>query len=45
MGALANRDFLKMNGLGNEIVVVDLRKGFNKILNTTLNRRSADRGR
>jgi diaminopimelate epimerase len=24
-GALANRDFVKMNGLGNEIVVVDLR--------------------
>jgi diaminopimelate epimerase len=26
MGALANRDFVKMNGLGNEIVVVDLRQ-------------------
>jgi diaminopimelate epimerase len=25
MSALANRDFVKMNGLGNEIVVVDLR--------------------
>ena len=25
MGALANREFLKMNGLGNEIVIVDLR--------------------
>jgi diaminopimelate epimerase len=25
IGALANRDFVKMNGLGNEIVVVDLR--------------------
>jgi diaminopimelate epimerase len=25
MGALANRDFVKMNGLGNEIVIVDLR--------------------
>jgi diaminopimelate epimerase len=25
-GALANRDFVKMNGLGNEIVVVDLRR-------------------
>jgi len=25
VGALANRDFVKMNGLGNEIVVVDLR--------------------
>jgi diaminopimelate epimerase len=25
MGALANRDFIKMNGLGNEIVIVDLR--------------------
>ena len=24
-GALANRDFVKMNGLGNEIVIVDLR--------------------
>ena len=27
MGALANRDFVKMNGLGNEIVIVDLRRG------------------
>jgi diaminopimelate epimerase len=27
MGALANREFVKMNGLGNEIVVVDLRRG------------------
>jgi diaminopimelate epimerase len=26
MSALANRDFVKMNGLGNEIVIVDLRK-------------------
>jgi len=26
IGALANRDFVKMNGLGNEIVVVDLRR-------------------
>ena len=26
MGALANRDFIKMNGLGNEIVIVDLRQ-------------------
>jgi diaminopimelate epimerase len=26
MGALANRDFIKMNGLGNEIVIVDLRR-------------------
>jgi diaminopimelate epimerase len=25
MGALADRDFVKMNGLGNEIVIVDLR--------------------
>jgi diaminopimelate epimerase len=25
MSALANRDFIKMNGLGNEIVIVDLR--------------------
>jgi diaminopimelate epimerase len=25
IGALANRDFVKMNGLGNEIVIVDLR--------------------
>ncbi len=25
MGTLANRDFIKMNGLGNEIVIVDLR--------------------
>jgi diaminopimelate epimerase len=27
MSALADRDFVKMNGLGNEIVVVDLRQG------------------
>src|SRR5262249_61554735 len=27
MSALANRDFVKMNGLGNAIVVVDLRQG------------------
>ncbi|HEX2726045.1 MAG TPA: diaminopimelate epimerase, partial [Beijerinckiaceae bacterium] len=27
MSALSNRRFLKMNGLGNEIVVVDLRGG------------------
>jgi diaminopimelate epimerase len=27
MSALANRDYVKMNGLGNEIVVVDLRRG------------------
>ena len=27
MSALANRDFVKMNGLGNEIVIVDLRLG------------------
>jgi len=26
LGALANRDFVKMNGLGNEIVIVDLRR-------------------
>jgi diaminopimelate epimerase len=26
MGTLANRDFIKMNGLGNEIVIVDLRR-------------------
>jgi diaminopimelate epimerase len=26
MGALANSDFVKMNGLGNEIVIVDLRR-------------------
>ncbi len=31
MGALANRDFVKMNGLGNEIVVVDLRRGASAI--------------
>jgi hypothetical protein len=24
-GALANQEFVKMNGLGNEIVIVDLR--------------------
>jgi diaminopimelate epimerase len=27
MSVLANRDFIKMNGLGNEIVIVDLRGG------------------
>src|SRR5262252_10669850 len=27
MGALANQSFVKMNGIGNEIVIVDLRKG------------------
>jgi diaminopimelate epimerase len=27
MGALANQPFVKMNGIGNEIVVVDLRQG------------------
>jgi diaminopimelate epimerase len=26
MSALANRDFVKMNGLGNEILIVDLRR-------------------
>jgi diaminopimelate epimerase len=26
LGTLANRDFVKMNGLGNEIVIVDLRR-------------------
>ena len=26
MGTLANRDFVKMNGLGNEIIIVDLRR-------------------
>jgi diaminopimelate epimerase len=31
MSALANRDFIKMNGLGNEIVIVDLRAGANPI--------------
>jgi len=29
MGTLANRDFVKMNGLGNEIVIVDLRRAPN----------------
>ncbi len=32
MSALANRDFIKMNGLGNEIVIVDLRRAPNPIL-------------
>jgi diaminopimelate epimerase len=32
MGALANRDFVKMNGLGNEIVIVDLRHAPGAIL-------------
>ena len=27
MNALANHSFIKMNGLGNEIVVVDMRAG------------------
>ncbi len=27
MGVLANQAFVKMNGVGNEIVVVDLRQG------------------
>src|ERR1700722_2829878 len=31
MGALANRDFVKMNGLGNEIVIVDLRAAPNPV--------------
>ncbi|MFY9693345.1 MAG: diaminopimelate epimerase, partial [Xanthobacteraceae bacterium] len=31
MGALGNRDFVKMNGLGNEIVIVDLRRGASPI--------------
>ena len=31
MGALANQAFVKMNGIGNEIVVVDLRKAAAKI--------------
>jgi diaminopimelate epimerase len=31
MGALANHSFIKMNGIGNEIVVVDLRAGGGKI--------------
>jgi diaminopimelate epimerase len=31
MSALANRDFVKMNGLGNEIVIVDLRRAASPI--------------
>jgi len=31
MGALANHSFVKMNGIGNEIVVVDLRPGGGRI--------------
>jgi len=31
MGALANQPFVKMNGIGNEIVVVDLRAGGGRI--------------
>lgn len=31
MGALANQSFVKMNGIGNEIVVVDMRVGGGKI--------------
>jgi diaminopimelate epimerase len=31
MGALANQSFVKMNGIGNEIVVVDLRSAAEKI--------------
>ena len=32
MGALANQSFVKMNGVGNEIVVVDLRSSGGKIV-------------
>jgi diaminopimelate epimerase len=31
MSALANRDFVKMNGVGNEIVIVDLRRAPNPV--------------
>ena len=31
MSALANQPFVKMNGIGNEIIVVDLRKAAAKI--------------
>src|ERR1700728_4156287 len=31
MGALADRNFIKMNGLGNEVVIVDLRGGASPI--------------
>ncbi|MGB9041747.1 MAG: diaminopimelate epimerase, partial [Pseudolabrys sp.] len=31
MGALANQSLVKMNGIGNEIVVVDMRAGGAKI--------------
>ena len=31
MSALANHAFAKMNGIGNEIVVVDLRDGAGKV--------------
>ena len=41
MGVLANRDFIKMNGLGNEIVVVDLRQGTNKALSQSRQTRRA----
>jgi diaminopimelate epimerase len=36
MGALANRDFVKMNGLGNEIVIVDLRRMPSLIVETPI---------
>jgi diaminopimelate epimerase len=36
MGTLANRDFVKMNGLGNEIVIVDLRRMPNLIVETPI---------
>ncbi len=36
MGTLANRDFVKMNGLGNEIVIVDLRRMPSLIVETPI---------
>ena len=42
MGALADRDFVKMNGLGNEIVIVDLRRAPGPI--TAAEARAAARG-
>ena len=45
-GALANRPFVKMNGIGNEIVVVDMRAGAEMILaeeaRAAVNRRFSD---
>ena len=45
MGVLANRDFVKMNGLGNEIVIVDLRQSVNGARRSVPTRRARQHGR